>query len=132
MATTASSRIHYKPDETDQTLLNALQSGLRFVREPFAEIGERISMAEAEVLSRIQRLKDAEIIRQVSAIFDTRALGYTSTLVAAAYPVVRRQLCDGLDRAGQRDALAQWLEYPVVCGGTDRPGCRSRGRCRVQ
>ncbi len=86
MATTARTRVHYKPDETDQTLLNALQSGLRFVREPFAEIGERIGMAEAEVLSRIQRLKDAEIIRQISAIFDTRALGYTSTLVAAAYP----------------------------------------------
>jgi DNA-binding Lrp family transcriptional regulator len=38
------------------------------------------------VLRRLRRLKDAEIVRQLSAIFDTRALGYSSTLVAARYP----------------------------------------------
>jgi DNA-binding Lrp family transcriptional regulator len=35
------------------------------------------------VLSRTQRLLDERIIRQVTPIFDTRALGYTSMLVAA-------------------------------------------------
>ena len=86
MTTAATPRVHHKPDEADRALLNQLQAGLAFVAEPFAEIGERIGMDEEEVLRRLQRLKDAEIVRQLSAIFDTRALGYESTLVAARYP----------------------------------------------
>jgi DNA-binding Lrp family transcriptional regulator len=35
------------------------------------------------VISRVQRLLDGRIIRQVTPIFDTRALGYSSMLVAA-------------------------------------------------
>jgi siroheme decarboxylase len=86
MATTAAARAAHRPDETDQALLNALQAGLPLVRRPFAGIGERVGLAEAEVLSRAARLKEAAIIRQLSAIFDTRALGYESSLVAARYP----------------------------------------------
>ncbi len=86
MTTAATPRIHHKPDEADRALLNELQAGLAFVPEPYAEIGTRIGMDEEEVLRRLRRLKDAEIVRQLSAIFDTRALGYSSTLVAARYP----------------------------------------------
>jgi DNA-binding Lrp family transcriptional regulator len=86
LSTAAAPRVHHKPDEADRALLNQLQAGLAFVRAPFAEIGSRIGMDEEEVLRRLTRLKEAEIVRQLSAIFDTRALGYTSTLVAARYP----------------------------------------------
>ena len=79
-------RVAYKPDEADRELLNQLQAGLAIVREPYAEIGSRIGMDEEEVLRRLQRLKDAAIVRQLSAIFDTRALGYASSLVAARVP----------------------------------------------
>ena len=34
-------------------------------------------------MTRVQRLLDERIIRQVTPIFDTRALGYSSMLVAA-------------------------------------------------
>src|SRR5205085_748608 len=37
----------------------------------------------AEAIARVQELIDARIIRQVTPIFDTRALGYSSMLVAA-------------------------------------------------
>jgi DNA-binding Lrp family transcriptional regulator len=86
VTTTAAGRIHHKPDEADRELLNQMQAGLALVREPFAEIGSRIGMDEEEVLRRLRVLKDAAIVRQLSAIFDTRALGYTSSLVAARYP----------------------------------------------
>lgn len=87
MTTTApAGRVHHKPDEADRELLNQLQAGLALVREPYAEIGSRIGMDEEEVLRRLARLKEAAIVRQLSAIFDTRALGYTSSLVAARYP----------------------------------------------
>lgn len=87
MTTTAPTpRLQHKPDEADRELLNQLQAGLALVREPYAELGSRIGMDEEEVLRRLRRLKDAAIVRQLSAIFDTRALGYTSSLVAARYP----------------------------------------------
>jgi DNA-binding Lrp family transcriptional regulator len=86
MTTAAGERVRHTPDEADRELLNQLQAGLAFVREPFAEIGGRIGMDEEEVLFRLARLKQAEIVRQLSAIFDTRALGYESSLVAARYP----------------------------------------------
>ncbi len=87
MTTTATTRrLHHKPDEADRELLNQLQAGLALVREPYAEVGARIGMDEEEVLRRLSRLKEAGIVRQLSAIFDTRALGYSSSLVAARYP----------------------------------------------
>jgi DNA-binding Lrp family transcriptional regulator len=75
MTTAATPRVHHKPDEADRELLNQLQAGLAFVRTPFAEIGGRIGMDEEEVLRRLTRLKEAAIVRQLSSIFDTRALG---------------------------------------------------------
>ncbi|HWH15430.1 MAG TPA: AsnC family transcriptional regulator [Miltoncostaeaceae bacterium] len=86
MTTAARSRIHHKPDDADRELLNALQAGLALTRRPYAEVGARVAMSEDEVLRRIGVLRDAGIVRQISAIFDTRALGYSSSLVAAAYP----------------------------------------------
>ena len=86
MSTTeATPRVRRKPDEVDQRLLNELQAGIAMDHRPFLDIAERVGIGEDEVLARMAVLKDAGIIRQVSAIFDTRALGYESTLVAAAY-----------------------------------------------
>jgi DNA-binding Lrp family transcriptional regulator len=98
MSTTTAERIRHTPDEADRELLNQLQAGLAFVREPFAEIGARIGMDEEEVLRRLDLLKRAEIVRQLSAIFDTRALGYVSSLVAARYP--DDKLFEGADIVG--------------------------------
>ena len=86
MTTAAEKPVRHKPDEVDQRLLNALQAGIALDRRPFLGIADAVGISEDEVLARMQVLKDAQIIRQVSAIFDTRALGYESTLVAASYP----------------------------------------------
>ncbi len=67
----------------DSALLGALQESIPFVRRPFAAIGDRCGLSEDEVLSRIAALKAEKVIRQISAIFDTRSLGYASSLVAA-------------------------------------------------
>ncbi len=70
-------------DDIDRELLNALQWDFPVVERPFAAIGERLGIPEPEVRARVQHVKDAGILRQLSAIFDTRALGYSSALVAA-------------------------------------------------
>ena len=70
-------------DETDARLLGVLQREVPFVERPFALLGYGCGIGEDEVLERLRRLKAEKIIRQISAIFDTRSLGYASSLVAA-------------------------------------------------
>jgi DNA-binding Lrp family transcriptional regulator len=70
-------------DETDKKLLNLLQGDFAIVRRPFLHVAERAGISEQEVMERTQRLLDERIIRELTPIFDTRALGYQSMLVAA-------------------------------------------------
>ena len=50
---------------------------------PYLSVANAAGLSEDEVLRRVQHLLDERIIRQVTPIFDTRALGYASMLVAA-------------------------------------------------
>jgi DNA-binding Lrp family transcriptional regulator len=70
-------------DETDKHLLNLMQGSFPLDPRPFARVAERAGLTEAEVLERIQFLLDKRIIREITPIFDTRAFGYHSMLVAA-------------------------------------------------
>src|ERR687898_1467093 len=70
-------------DDTDRKLLNLMQGSFELVRRPFAHVAGLAGLEEAEVMERVQRLLDGRIIREVTPIFDTRALGYSSMLVAA-------------------------------------------------
>lgn len=72
--------------ELDARFLNALQDDFPVVARPYAVLAERLGAQEEELVERAQVLKAAGIIRQISAIFDTRALGYQSQLVAARIP----------------------------------------------
>jgi DNA-binding Lrp family transcriptional regulator len=71
---------------TDRQILNLIQARFPLVEMPFASIGEQLGLTEAEVIERIQALKDKNVVRQISAIFDTRRLGYKTTLVAMRFP----------------------------------------------
>jgi DNA-binding Lrp family transcriptional regulator len=70
-------------DDLDRALLNALQWDFPVDAQPYATLAARLGTTEDDVHARIRRVKDAGILRQLSAIFDTRALGYGSSLVAA-------------------------------------------------
>ncbi|HEY8639955.1 MAG TPA: Lrp/AsnC family transcriptional regulator [Solirubrobacterales bacterium] len=70
-------------DATDRRLMNLLQSSFPLHREPFELIASEAELALDEVMTRTQRLLDERIIREITPIFDTRALGYSSMLVAA-------------------------------------------------
>jgi len=70
-------------DETDKRLMNLLQSSFPLDPEPFALVASEAALELDDVLARTQRLLDGRIIREITPIFDTRALGYESMLVAA-------------------------------------------------
>lgn len=70
-------------DPIDTRLLGLLQQSVPVMDHPFSAVGKKIGEKERDVIARITRLKEEKIIRQISAIFDTRSLGYASSLVAA-------------------------------------------------
>ena len=70
-------------DDLDKRLLNLMQGSFPIAPRPYQHVAGEAGVAEDEVLTRVQRLLDERIIRQVTPIFDTRALGYSSMLVAA-------------------------------------------------
>jgi DNA-binding Lrp family transcriptional regulator len=70
-------------DETDKRLMNLLQSSFPLDPEPFALLASEAELELDDVLARTRRLLEGRIIREITPIFDTRALGYESMLVAA-------------------------------------------------
>ncbi len=70
-------------DDLDRRLLNLMQGRFPLEPRPYARVSELAEAPEDEVLRRVRRLVNGRIIRQVTPIFDTRALGYSSMLVAA-------------------------------------------------
>ena len=72
-------------DLVDRKLLNVVQSRFPLAEEPYKEIGEGLDITEAAVLDRLEELRRQNVVRQISAIFDTRRLGYKTSLVAMAY-----------------------------------------------
>jgi siroheme decarboxylase len=70
-------------DEADKRLMNLLQSSFPLDPEPFARLAAEAKMELDDVLARTRRLLAVRIIREITPIFDTRALGYDSMLVAA-------------------------------------------------
>ena len=72
-------------DMIDRELLNKIQAPFPMVDRPFELLGEGLGISGQEVLDRLAELKRTNVLRQISAIFDTRRLGFKTTLVAMAY-----------------------------------------------
>ncbi|MBI4367998.1 MAG: Lrp/AsnC family transcriptional regulator [Candidatus Omnitrophica bacterium] len=87
-------------DELDRKILTEIQREFPRAPKPFdvlvARVGARLPRPDlggetppppsgAQILDRIKRLKDENVLRQISAIFDTKSLGYQSTLVAMKF-----------------------------------------------
>ena len=70
-------------DELDKRLLNLLQGSFPIAERPYEHVAGLAGVPEDEVLTRTKRLVDERIIREITPIFDTRVLGYSSMLVAA-------------------------------------------------
>jgi DNA-binding Lrp family transcriptional regulator len=69
-------------DDRDKRLLNAIQADFPLRARPFQVLGTALGLAEAEVIARLGEYKRQRLLRQIGGIFDTRSLGYQSSLVA--------------------------------------------------
>jgi DNA-binding Lrp family transcriptional regulator len=66
----------------ENELLFQMQNAFPMIQRPFEVIAKELDSTEEEILKMVQKLKEEKIIRQTSAIFDTKRLGYKSSLVA--------------------------------------------------
>jgi DNA-binding Lrp family transcriptional regulator len=101
----------YRMDRIDREIVNEIQSHFPLRSRPFREVGKKLRLSEKEVLLRVSRLKNEGIIRRIGANFNSRRLGFTSTLCAAKVP---------------KDKLADFIEavnrYPGVTHNYERDG----------
>jgi siroheme decarboxylase len=70
-------------DDVDKRVLNLMQGSFPIAPRPYQHVASLAEIPEQEAMERVRRLLEKRIIRQVTPIFDTRALGYSSMLVAA-------------------------------------------------
>ncbi len=98
-------------DATNRLLLDRIQRSFPIVPRPYQALAEALGIDEEEVWERLSRLKQQNLLRQISAIFNTGALGYRSSLVAMEVPESE------LDRA-----VAAINNYPGVSHNYLRPG----------
>ena len=65
-----------------EEILLRIQKNFPLNAKPFETIANELNITEDEVIKTVQEQKEKKIIRQTSAIFDTKSLGYKSSLVA--------------------------------------------------
>jgi DNA-binding Lrp family transcriptional regulator len=70
-------------DDLDKRLLNLMQGSFPIEPRPYLRVADLAEIEEQEAMARVRHLLAERIIRQVTPIFDTRALGFSSMLVAA-------------------------------------------------
>ncbi|MFP3981404.1 MAG: AsnC family transcriptional regulator [Desulfobacterales bacterium] len=75
-----------KLDDIDKTLLNRIQSDFPIDARPFLRIAEETGLTEDEVIERVRRLKEKDIIRRIGGNFSPEKLGFVSTLCACRVP----------------------------------------------
>jgi len=73
-------------DIIDKQLITLIQAGFPVTERPWAAIGEELGISEEEVIGRVSAIHDSGEIRRIGASFDSRRLGYASTLCAVHIP----------------------------------------------
>jgi len=80
-------------DELDQKILQLLQYDFPLEERPFEILASRLGMDVEAFRRRVQSLLDQGVIRRLGASFDSRRLGFCSTLAAVSVEA------DAVDRA---------------------------------
>lgn len=61
-------------------VLDAAQEGLPLTARPFAALGAKLGVPEKDVLRILKAFRKKGVIRRIGGSFDTRRLGFSSTL----------------------------------------------------
>jgi len=69
-------------DDLDKRIVTLIQAGFPVSARPYADIGGQLGIGEDEVIGRVKAIMASGEIRRLGASFDSRKLGYSSTLCA--------------------------------------------------
>ena len=70
-------------DKTDRAILKEIEGGIPLSDHPFREIGEKTGHSEAEVIRRLERLREQGVIRRFRARIDQRNAGIIANALVA-------------------------------------------------
>jgi len=73
----------------EQEVLKIIQQEFPITPRPYAELARRLDSTEEAVHEAVQHLRKKGIIRRLGGSFDSRKIGYKSTLVALSVPKKR-------------------------------------------
>jgi len=63
-------------DEQDQSLITLIQTGLPLSATPYADLGNQLGITESEVITRLERLRDQNVIKRFGVVVRHHELGY--------------------------------------------------------
>lgn len=95
----------------EQRVLDIIQQSFPIVPRPYQELARRAGTTEDEAFEVVQTLRTKGIIRRLGGSFDSRKIGYRSTLAALSVPD------DRLD-----EVVALVNSYPGVTHNYEREG----------
>ena len=110
-------------ESLDRPLAAAMEDGLPLVDRPFLAIGQGLGLTEAKVLSRLETLKRAHVVRRLGVIVRHRKLGYRANAMCvwnvahdAMASAIGRQLAgeEGVTLCYRRRRAADW-PYNLYC-----------------
>ncbi len=73
-------------DDLDRDIINALQGGFPISGEPYGEVAERLGIAEAELIARLQRMLADKTLTRFGPMFQVERMGGAFVLAALAVP----------------------------------------------
>jgi len=73
-------------DAIDKKILDIIQTEFPLESRPYQAIGKQVGQTEAETLARVRALTEKGVIRRIGANFQSRKLGWRTTLCAASVP----------------------------------------------
>ncbi|KUJ95051.1 MAG: siroheme decarboxylase [Desulfonauticus sp.] len=73
-------------DSIDKKILDIIQTDFPLDSRPYQIIAQKVGISEEEALNRVKKLKEMGVIRRIGANFQSRKLGWFSTLCAASVP----------------------------------------------
>jgi len=110
-------------ESLDRSLAAAMEDGLPLVDRPFLALGQGLGLTEAKVLSRLETLKRAHVVRRLGVIVRHRKLGYRANAMCVwnveddtLTSTIGRQLAGeaGVTLCYRRRRAADW-PYNIYC-----------------
>ncbi len=75
--------------KVEETVLGTIQSGFPTVPDPYGTLADQLGLERDEVEKALLDLREEGLVRRIGASFDSKRLGYSSTLCALAAPPER-------------------------------------------